>query len=149
MHVPDPHSVAAHAQLTGSQPAGVGSHEKWASGQPAMQPDGPASGQLGVATDPAGQMPPSGTGLHVSAPQFCTPRHSSPTGQTASPQVVGPASLAADDLQPAKASRASSAYPSHRPRIEEMLSRRGRGLAKVDFQLVSCRRQVRWSTLSA
>ncbi len=117
MQVPGEQSDTAHEQLTGSQPPGFASHENWASGQPAMQPGGPASGQLGVALLPAGQTPPSGTGLHMSGPQFCLPTHSSPTGQTASPHVVGPASLVSDDLQPARASNASSAYPSGRPRI--------------------------------
>src|SRR4051812_45532225 len=107
MQVPGEQSDAAQAHLTGSQPAGRAAHENCAAGQPAMQPGGPPSGQLAVAEDPAGHTPPSGIGLHINGPQFCLPTHSSPTGQTASPQVVGPASLASDDLQLATASSAS------------------------------------------
>src|SRR4051812_35131526 len=107
MQVPGEQRDTAQAQPRGSQPAGFASQENCASGQPAMQPGGPASEQLGVAVLPGGQMPPSGIGLQVREPQCCLPTHSSLTGQTASPQVVGPPSPASDDdLQPARTSSA-------------------------------------------
>ena len=62
---------------------------------------------------PGGQAPPAGTGLHVTGPQFCLLTHSTPAGQTASPQAVAEASpLLSDDLHAVTATSASNAHDS-------------------------------------
>jgi hypothetical protein len=70
-HVPDPQSAAAHAQLSVAQPAGRASHA-YDTAQPPRQPGGPPSGQLGVELVPAGQLPPSATGVQTIVAQFCS-----------------------------------------------------------------------------
>lgn len=114
--LPGEQSDAAQVQSTAvAQPPGRAAHANFASGQPAKQPAGPPSGQLGVALLPAGQVPPSGSGVQVGVPQFCLPTHSSAGVQVASPHVVGPASLPllSDDLQPANVSWISSANSAY------------------------------------
>jgi len=115
MHVPGAHSDVAQAHVTSAlHPAGRAAHENWAAGQPAKHPGGPPSGQLGVAVLPGGQAPPSGTGLQVSAPQFCLPTHTWPDVQVASPQVsvtsvaASPLFDPSPDLQPAMAATAAT-----------------------------------------
>jgi hypothetical protein len=125
--LPGEQSDVAQVQSTAvAQPAGRAAHANCASGQPPKQPAGPPSGQLGVALLPAGQVPPSGSGVQVGGPQFCLPTHSSAGVQVASPHVVGPASFALlsdDDLQLAKVSTTSSARSAYRadrlPRVTE------------------------------
>ena len=74
-HVPGEQSAAAQAQLSVAQPAGRASHA-YETAQPARQPGGPPSGQLGVALVPAGQLPPSATGVQTIAVQSCSLTHS-------------------------------------------------------------------------
>jgi len=96
MQVPGEQSGAAHVQSTAAaQPAGRASHE-YVTGQPPMQPGCPVSGQVAVAVDPVGQVPPSGTGVHVDVPQPCTLTHTSVTAHAAaSPQGAGVAASVA------------------------------------------------------
>ena len=65
----------AHAQLSVAQPAGRASHA-YDTEQPPRQPGGPPSGQLGVELVPAGQLPPSASGVQTIAAQFCSLTHS-------------------------------------------------------------------------
>jgi len=74
-HVPGEQSAVAHAQLSVAQPAGRASHA-YATEQPARQPGGPPSGQLGVELVPAGQVPPSATGVQTIEVQLCSLTHS-------------------------------------------------------------------------
>jgi len=85
-------SEAAHEQSSVAQPAGRGLQE-YVTGQPAMQPAAPPSGQLGVSLEPAGHAPLAGTGVQASVAQLWWLTHSwaavhsaaSPHGTAASP----------------------------------------------------------------
>jgi hypothetical protein len=122
MQVSGAHRVVAHEQLSVAQLAG----RDWqlnVAGQPAMQPGGPPSGQLGVSLLPAGHTPPSGRGLQMRVPQFWWLTQSCPVSQAAaSPHdpesyaasLVPASGVPDDDLQPATKISASSAQDDDR-----------------------------------
>lgn len=122
MQVSGAHRLVAHEQLSVAQLPG----RAWqlnVAGQPATQPGGPPSGQLGVSLVPAGHTPLVGTGLQATVAQFWWLTQSCPVVQAAasphSPESyaasLNPASADSDDdLQPATRISASSARDSDR-----------------------------------
>ena len=71
MHVPGEQSDAAQVQSTAVAHAAGRASQLKVAGQPARQPGCPVPGQLGVALDPAGQVPAAGTGRQSGVPQLC------------------------------------------------------------------------------
>jgi hypothetical protein len=75
MHIPGEHSEAAHVQSTAVAQAAGRAAQLNVAAQPARQPGRPVAGQVGVALDPAGQLPASGTGRQSGVPQLCWLTH--------------------------------------------------------------------------
>lgn len=75
LHVPGAQSDAAHVQSTAVAHAAGRASQLKATGHPPRQPGFPVSGQVGVALDPAGQTPASGTGKQSAVPQLCWLTH--------------------------------------------------------------------------
>jgi hypothetical protein len=71
MHVPGAQSDAAQVQSTAVAHAAGRASQLNVAGHPAKQPGRPVPGQVGVALDPAGHVPASGTGRQSDVPQLC------------------------------------------------------------------------------
>ena len=123
MHVPGEQSDAAQVQSTAALHDAGRVWQLNVAGQPPRQPGWPVPGQLAVAVDLAGQLPPSGGGEQSGVPQLCWLTHNwLDVHGAASPHAEGasvPASeLAPPELHPTATSSAASAPFHDRVRIE-------------------------------